>query len=84
MVPGRKKLHVNSLYHASMRTYIVNMPHQNIGGVKSAVLKSIDVLTSLQLLLPIGTMCMCVCVCTVCIVKRIFSGFDNEKPLIFP
>lgn len=52
MVPGRKKLHVNSLYHASMRTYIVNMPHQNIQGMKSVVPKSIDVLTPLQLLLP--------------------------------
>lgn len=29
-------------------------------------------------------MCMCVCECTVCFVNRIFSGFDNEKPLIFP
>lgn len=47
-----KELHVNSLYHASMRTYIVNMPHLNTQGMKSAVLKSIDGLTSLQLLLP--------------------------------
>lgn len=58
MVPGRKKMHLNSLYHTSMRTYIVNMPHQNIQRMKSEVLKSSDVLTSLELLLP-TTQCVC-------------------------
>lgn len=59
----------------------MNMPHQNIQGMKSAVLKSIDVLTLLQLLLPAAQ-----CVCVYAYVQYVLSVESSrvlmlQKPL---